>query len=177
MSQGHLAPLIFTVAIVVLLGVRIWRASKEQRFSPGGMWVVPAVFAAFTVWLLVSEGYTQPLYLALMVAALGAGFAIGWYQGTHTTVRVDHAAHAMFVKISPIGSLIWIGVLVLRIGVRYFTGGLSPGSLGSAPQMPTAAASGLPGLVSMFLLVLAVGVIVGLRAYLQRIYETERAVL
>ena len=176
MSQTQLVPLITVLVIVVLLGVRIWRASREQRFRPGGMWVIPGIFAVFTAWLVVSEGFTGPLDLVLMVAALGAGFAIGWYQGTHTTVRVDHAAHAMLVKISPIGSLIWIGVIVLRIGVRYFTGGLTL-SPESDPQMPTAAASGLPGLISMLLLVLAVGVIAGLRAYLQRVYATERAAL
>jgi hypothetical protein len=177
MTQAQLIPLITIVLIVLVVGLRIWLMSREQRFKPGGMWVLPIIFALFTVWLIVTEGLTSPSDIALIVAALGVGFGIGWYQGTHTTVRVDHAAHAMYVKISPLGSLIWIGVILLRIGVRYVSGNFPPSAAISDPQTPMAAAGGPAGLISMILLVLAVGVIVGLRAYLQRVYALERAAL
>jgi len=115
----------------------------------------------------------------VLLGALAIGLGIGWYQGTHTTVRVDHAQHAMFVKMSPIGGLIWIAVIVLRVGLRYFTGGMTaPSAAASDPQAAAAAASQGPvGLISIALLVVAVGVLVGLRAYLQRVYNRERASL
>jgi hypothetical protein len=155
-----------------VLALRIARMAREQRFAPGRMWIIPAALAAFTGFLVVTERYTSAADLGLLALSLAAGGAIGWYQGTHTTVRVDHAARAMFVRISPLGGMIWIGVIVLRIGVRYATGGMDPNAVaaGSAPG-----GSGVAGLISMCLLVLAVGVIIGLRAYLQRIYARERA--
>ncbi|HEV2909043.1 MAG TPA: hypothetical protein VGX02_07180, partial [Candidatus Eremiobacteraceae bacterium] len=116
------------------------------------------------------------LDLGLMVLALAIGLAIGMYQGTHTTIRVDHTAHAMFVKISPLGSMIFIGVLVLRIAVRYYlTGGFAMASGASAPGALIAHTPA--NLISLLLLVLALGVIAGLRVYLQRFYNRARATL
>ena len=100
MTPQQLTPIIFVVAILLVIGIRIWRSSREQRFAPGSMWLIAAIFAAYVVWLIFAEGYIDPLDIGLMVIALGIGLAIGMYQGTHTTIRVDHTAHAMFVKIS-----------------------------------------------------------------------------
>jgi len=178
MTQAQLVPLITIALIIVILGIRIMRMSKEQRFRPATMWIVPGIFALITIGVIAVDGLTSPLDIALMLVALAAGFGIGWYQGTHTTVRVDHSQHAMFVKISPLGGLIWIAVIVLRIGVRDFTGGMTPAAASSDPIAAAAASSrGPAALISTLLLVLALGVIVGLRAYLQRVYARERATL
>jgi hypothetical protein len=175
-TPQQLTPIIIIAVVVVAVGVRIWRSTREQRFRPSSMWFVPILFAAYVVWLVVFEGYTRPLDIALMVLALAVGGAIGMYQGTHTTIRVDHAAHAMFVKISPLGTLIFISVVVLRIAVRYVTGGFVPASAATTvPAVPIAHTAA--GLISVLLLVLAVGVIAGLRVYLQRAYDRARATL
>jgi hypothetical protein len=174
-TPQQLTPIVFVVAILLVIGIRIWRASKEQRFAPGSMWLIPGIFAAYVVWLIFAEGYIDPLDIGLMVIALAIGIAIGMYQGTHTTIRVDHTAHAMFVKISPLGSMIFIGVVVLRIAVRYFTLGPAMAAGTSAPGTLTAHTPA--NLISILLLVLALGVIAGLRVYLQRFYNRARATL
>jgi hypothetical protein len=176
MTPQQLTPIIVVAAIVLVVGIRIWRSTREQRFRPDGMWVVPALFTAYVIWVIVAEGYTSPLDIVFMLVALALGGAIGMYQGTHTTVRVDHSAHAMFVKISPLGSLIFIGVLVLRIAVRYVTGGFALATAANGPP-GMATVHTTSGLVSLLLLVLAVGVIAGLRVYLQRVYNRARATL
>ena len=177
MTPQQLTPIIFIAAVLLAVGIRIWRSSREQRFRPGSMWVVPVIFAALVAFIVAVEGYTSPLDIALMLVALAVGGAIGLYQGTHTTIRVDHTAHAMFVKMSPLGSLIFIGVLVLRMAVRYVSGGVAPAGAPAtaAPALPTVHTTA--GLISLLLLVLAVGVIAGLRAYLQRFYIRARATL
>ena len=179
MTQAQLGPLIFIAIIIIILAIRVVRMSREQRFQPRSMWILPAIFAVLTATLIVFDRLTSPLDVALMLAALAVGFGFGWYQGTHTTVRVDHSVHAMFVKISPVGSLIWIGVLALRFGVRYVTGPPMPAAATTTdPQAALAASAHTPaGLISTLLLVLAVGMIFGLRAYLQRVYQRERAAL
>ena len=174
MTQAQLVPLITIVLIVVILGIRVIRMSREQRFGPKTMWIVPIIFALITAGVIAVDRLTSPLDIALMLPALAAGFGIGWYQGTHT----DHSAHAMFVKISPLGSLIWIAVIALRVGVRYLTGGMTPAAASGDPHAAVAAATtGTAALISTLLLVLALGVVVGLRAYLQRLYARERATL
>jgi membrane protein CcdC involved in cytochrome C biogenesis len=176
-TPQQLAPIIFIVAILLAIGIRVWRASREQRFAPGSMWIIPIIFAAYVGWVIFAEGYIDPLDLGLMVLALAVGLGIGMYQGTHTTIRVDHAAHAMFVKISPLGSMIFIGVLVLRIAVRYYlTGGFAMAGGAGAPGYPLIAHTPA-NLISLLLLVLALGVIAGLRFYLQRFYNRARATL
>jgi hypothetical protein len=176
MTPEQLTPIIIVAVVVVVIGIRIWRSSREQRFRPGTMWILPIIFAVVVAGIVVVEGYTTPLDIALMLVALAAGAGIGLYQGTHTTVRVDHTAHAMFVKMSPLGSLIFISVLVLRIAFRYVSGGMVPARAAAAvPTLPTVHTTA--GLISLLLLVLAVGVIAGLRAYLQAFYNRARATL
>ena len=176
LTPQQLTPIILAFVIVVVVGLRIWRSTREQRFQPGTMWLVPGIFAVFTLAFIVIERYTSALVIVFMVVALAIGVAIGMYQGTHTTVRVDHTAHAMFVKISPLGSLIFVGVLVLRVAVRYATGGMAAATNATAtPAAPIVHSTA--GLISLLLLVLAVGMIAGLRAYLQRFYDRARATL
>ena len=176
LSPSNVSTLIFILLFAVILGIRIWRSAREQRFKPATMWIVPGIFAAITVVWAIADGYTTPLDIVYFVVALAVGGVIGWYQGTHTTIRYDHAIHAMFVKISPLGSMIWIAVLALRFGVRYVTGGLAAAtaSTTSSPGLPPPSTAGL---ISMALLFVALGVITGLRAYLQRAYNAERAAL
>ena len=172
----RIGTLIIVGVFIIVLGIRLWRMAREQRFRPVTMWILPAIFAAITALLVVADGFTTPLDAVLFLIALAIGGGIGWYQGTHTAIRYDHAIHAMFVKVSPLGSLIWIAVLALRFGVRYISGGFAAATTGpyGEPSIP-APSSG--SLVSMLLLVLALGVIAGLRAYLQRAYALERATL
>ncbi len=161
-----LIPAITIILLIAVVAVRVVRMSNEQRYSPTGMWTITVVFAAVTTWFAVFEGVTSARDIAILLAALAVGTAIGWYQGTHTTVRVDRAARAMFVKVSPIGAIIFIAVLALRFGVRFFTGGFNLDPSG----MP-AATSGLFGLTSVALLALLVGMNAGVRLYLARIYS------
>jgi hypothetical protein len=154
--------------LILVVGVRVIRMTAEQRYSPTGMWTVTVLFAAVTAWFAVFEHVTSASDIAIVLAAFAVGLGIGWYQGTHTTVRVDRAARAMFVKVSPIGAIIFAGVLALRFGMRFFTGtlGFSHDSAGLPVASPGAA-----GLISVALLSLVVGMNAGVRLYLARIYS------
>ena len=56
MTPQQLTPIIFVVAILLVIGIRIWRSSREQRFAPGSMWLIEGIFAAYVVWLMFAEG-------------------------------------------------------------------------------------------------------------------------
>lgn len=155
--------------IVIVLAARIIWMSREQRVRPVSMWIAPVIFAGLAAALVIFNGFTSLADIGLMVVALLVGGAIGWYQGTHTTVRVESSSGSMFVKTSPIGAVIFVAVLALRFGIRYVTGGLqstpAPGG-GAALSAP----HGVANTISLLLLVLAVGMVAGLRVYLQRAY-------
>lgn len=171
MSQNETTLLIVAV-IIVAIGLRIWRATREQRFKIGSMWVAPAIFTLLTVWVLAVDRLTTLPDILLAVVALIAGGALGWYQGTHTTLRIDRTARVVFVKAKPIGALIFIAIIAPRLLIR--TSSVLPaiqnGSLAAgSPPMPLAGS--LAGTISSLLLVLALGVILGLRAYILRKYQ------
>ena len=162
MSQTATLLVTFAVILVVVI-IRVRRMTREQRFGIYTMWIVPLIFAGLTGFIMTVDHVTAPLQLGLSLVALAAGAGLGIYQGTHTTVRVDRAARAMFVKVSPVGIAIFIGVLLLRIAIRTIYGGAMP---------PTASANPVSGgalnLISVALLVFVVGMVVGLRIYLAR---------
>jgi hypothetical protein len=163
---------IVVVIVVALLAFRIYRAAQEQRWSITGMWVVPAIFFLFT---LVVVGLDVSSTIWVIPAALGGlvvGLGIGLYQGNHTKIRVDAAARRIFIKISPIGTLIFLAVIALRIGLRFL---LVPTALAHSGAAPSLALSPEASMVSGALLALAVGMLIGLRIYVQRIYNAQAA--
>jgi len=100
-----------------------------------------------------------------MFLALIAGTALGWYQGIHSTIRVDKAASATYVKASPFGMALFVVALAFRFGARYMSGSFSSSSY-SGEQMSPAVA-----LTSAITLAFAVGLFVGLRLYVKRKYD------
>ena len=163
-----------TVAIigvlVLLIGFRIYRQSREQRWSLGGMWVMPIIFILLTVVAVAADTITgSPLAPLAAVVGLAIGFGIGMYQGNHTTLRIDKPGKAVFVKVKPIGTAIFIGVLALRLGIRWIAGGMP----GQGPVGPNGVPVITPAeaLIGSGLLALAVGSIIGLRWFVKRAYD------
>ena len=173
MSQTELT-LIVIVAIMLVIGLRIWRATREQRIKVGSMWIAPAIFLALTIWALVFDGFTTPVDVALALGLLVVGGAIGWYQGTHTTVRIDRAAHVMYTKAKPIGAAIFVAVIGARLLIRgtSILPAIQNGSV-AAGTVPMPPKGDLASQLSALLLALALGVILGLRVYLLRKYQLD----
>jgi len=166
---------VIVAIILILMGVRVYRMTRERRWSVTQMWFAPAILLVITAILVFFDARTSTLLAALLApVGLAAGIAIGLYQGTHTTVRVDRANQSLFVKTSPIGTLIFVGVLALRFVVRFASGGMA--AVQAAQSQPGVVA--LPPLAAIsgsVLLALAAGSVLGLRIYLQRIYNQASA--
>jgi len=96
---------VIVAIILILMGVRVYRMTRERRWSVTQMWFAPAILLVITAILVFFDARTSTLLAALLApVGLAAGIAIGLYQGTHTTVRVDRANQSLFVKTSPIGT-------------------------------------------------------------------------
>lgn len=173
MNQTEITLVIIAV-VVLAIGIRVWRATREQRVKIGTIWVAPALFAVVTVWALLVDGFTTPLDIVLAVVALVLGGTIGLYQGTHTTVRVDQAARVMYVKAKPIGAAIFVVVIAVRLLIR--TSSVLPAIQNSslaAGSVPLPPKGDLVSIISTLLLALALGVILGNRVFLLRKYQSE----
>lgn len=165
---------IVIVAIVIaLLVFRVIRQTRERRWSIRGMWAIAWVFVAIAAVIVALDTLQTPFAPLAAVAGLAAGIGVGFYQGSHTTLRPDKPNGSVFVRTTPIGSAIFLIVLALRIGLRLFVlGGMSPQAVqsGQVPQLPVGAM-----LLSSALLALAAGSVLGLRWYIQRAYDAAPA--
>jgi hypothetical protein len=162
--------LVLVLVIAIVIGFRIYRQSREQRWRMGTLWVMPGIFLALTV-VIVGLDTTQAIFAPVAgVAGLIAGFAIGLYQGNHTTLRIDKPNNVVFIKVTPIGTAIFMAIIVLRVGVGFATRGQQDLTSGSIPVIPP-----FEVLISSLLLALAVGTIVGLRWYVKQRYDAAPA--
>ena len=175
MSPQQIQTIVIIGVVVLLLAYRIYSQTREQRWAVGGMWVVPIIFALVTILAVTGDTISgSPLAPLAAVVGLAIGFGIGMYQGNHTTLRVDKPGKAVFVKVHPIGIAIFMGVLLLRIGIRWVVVG--------APGQGPVGANGLPvitpaeALIGSGLFALALGLIVGVRWYVKRAYDAAPSV-
>lgn len=173
MSQTEVT-LLFAALIVVALGLRILRASREQQIKVSTIWAAPALFLVLTVWVIYVDRFTTPLDIVLVAFSVIIGGAIGMYQGNHTTVRIDRQAKVLYVKARPIGIAIFVVVIALRLFIRLpaafsaaQTGALGPGGMPLPPK------GDLLSLVSVLLLGVALGLVAGLRVYLLRKFQEQ----
>ncbi|HEY7993987.1 MAG TPA: hypothetical protein VID24_07255 [Candidatus Eremiobacteraceae bacterium] len=170
MSPQQIQTVVIIGVLVLLVGFRIYRQTREQRWPLGSMWVMPIIFILIVIIAVAGDTISgSPLAPLAAIVGLAIGFGVGMYQGNHTTLRIDKPGKAVFVKVKPIGTAIFIGVLALRIGIRWVIGG--------APGQAAVGANGLPvitpaeAIIGSGLLAVAVGSIIGLRWYVKRAYD------
>jgi Protein of unknown function (DUF1453) len=175
MSQQQIQTLAIVGVIIVLLAFRIWRSTREQRWALGSLWALPIVFILLTGLVVTGDTISgSPLAPLAAALGLGIGVGIGLYQGNHTALRIDKPGKVVFVKQKPIGIAIFMGVLALRIAIRWVVGG--------APGQTPVGPNGVPivtpaeAIIGSGLLALAVGTIVGLRWYVKQAYDAAPSV-
>jgi len=161
--------IITIVLILAILAFRVYRQTREQRWPIGQLWISPLIFLAITVLIVAMDTLQNWIAIVAAIVGLGVGVGIGLYQGNHTTLRIDKPNKAVFIKVTPLGSMIFIGILLLRFGVRFSQmSGVTQQQLASG-----AVPAGSPAevLLGSGLLALAAGSILGLRLFVLRRYE------
>jgi hypothetical protein len=161
---------IFNIILgVALVAFIIYRVSSERKFPIGSLWVFPAILFAMGIFDIVVTGVSSPLDIVYMLLAFAVGGAVGWYQGIHSTVRVDKTARAVFLKTSPIGIALFMVALAVRFGARFMSGSFSSSAMDSGHLSPTVA------LTTAITLIFAIGLITGLRFYVKQKYDETPA--
>lgn len=132
---------------LVAIGLVILRNSRTRRLRVETLWIMPVVILALVGLSFTSQGVPSPLMLALDIAALVVGAALGWWRARFTHISVDPATHQLTSRASPIGMLVILGIFALRYVVRLY-----------APQ--GASTLGVPAIaVADALLVITVGLV------------------
>jgi hypothetical protein len=155
MNQQTTTLLVY-VAVVILI---VFRQLRERRIRPGPtLWIFPVLLLVIAALPLTVENLTSAADITLFAVAALLGIPLGFWQQTHSAIRVDRDAGFLYVKSNPLGILVFLAAFVLRAAIRFMTGGI--GSTGTAELWSTAA------------LFFAVGMLFGMRIYWQRAYAT-----
>jgi hypothetical protein len=107
--------------MAVFIGLAMRRNLRARPLRPELLWINPAIILAASVLVFVMQPpEVTPLLVALLPVSLAVGAAFGWWRGRVTTMTVDPQTHAVTVQVSPVGSLLFVGV----IGARYLFRGV-----------------------------------------------------
>jgi hypothetical protein len=127
-------PFIVPLIIVAFLARRVMRAQRAQRIRPSRLWIAP-VYVAVAMSLVLATGHMPPPYaFALFAVATAIGAVVGYLRAKHQIFSIDPATGNVMSKASPVATMLFIGLFVVRFGLNfYMRGGMaSPGGVGQA---------------------------------------------
>ncbi len=153
--------------IIVVLAIILLRNSKPRRLKIERMWIRPVIFGALLVsTLAAAPPPVTPLAIGLLALSFIVGAALGWQRGRLMRIEAHPETHELSSRASPLGMILILGLVVLRMGLRSLASSASVVGIDAA-------------LATDALLVLAVGIMVAqsgemwLRA--QRVLAEARA--
>jgi len=129
-AGGYTSYIIWAVLICVVLALRLRTMNRARRLRLETLWIIPAIYGAFTAFLL----YEFPLHGLQWfygAIALGAGGLVGWRRGMLMQINVDPDSHALNQRASPAAILFILAILLVRRGLVFEAGamGLNVGVL------------------------------------------------
>jgi hypothetical protein len=105
--------------ILLILALRMWRGSRARKMRVEQMWIRPLILAILGLSVASQPPPMEILVILAMVLATGAGFAFGWWRGRFVRISIDVETHQLTSQQSPWGMLIFIAIMVVRLGARY----------------------------------------------------------
>jgi len=131
----YLAPL----AVILVIGLRFFRAQKPRKIKPGRLWIGPVyVLVGMAVVLaspLMPSPFKSPYSIPLFIAAALVGGVVGYLRALHQEFSIDPDTGDVMSKASPIAMIVFVAVFAARFGLRSWMGGgamnapLTPGLL------------------------------------------------
>ena len=147
---GNLLGFLPYIVPLLLLVIVVRRSLRERRVRLQTLWIVPTVFAALTVYVLVNAPPPSLVGVAELVGGFAVGCGIGWLRGKSTRLRIDETTGELVSRATPLAMLLFAGVFLARTSLRM-----------ALLQDPSAAAGVHPDLPRFtdILLVFALGMI------------------
>lgn len=104
--------------VLLVLFLRVRRLGQERKLRVEWLWITPVLLLVIAGLVMTQTPLAGVDWLWLVPAfAVGAG--IGFWRGRLTTVTVDPASRALTSRASPAALYLLVGVLVLRLGLRF----------------------------------------------------------
>lgn len=121
MTESHPPDLMsyILVAIVVCAAIilRFRRMSRQVPLNLTTLWIVPLIYGALAVAILVALPLPEGTRLWL-VPALLLGVLAGWYRGKTVRITKDPETNKLMQQASPLGMLVLVALIFVRQGLR-----------------------------------------------------------
>ncbi|MGD0143421.1 MAG: hypothetical protein ABSC92_09700 [Rhizomicrobium sp.] len=109
-------PLIVPVLIVALI---LRRSMTSRTVRVQTMWIRPAILLILACVTLATTRLPGPIALAAFVAAGLVGAGVGYLRARHLELSVDPETGVVSSKATPIGTILIVGLVAVRIGLRF----------------------------------------------------------
>ena len=107
------------IGLVIAVAVLFWRNSKPRPLKIERLWVRPAIFVVLmALSLTTSPPPLDAVNLALIAAGAIVGAGLGWQRGRFIHIDVHPETHDLTTRVSPIGLLFIVAIVVARFGLR-----------------------------------------------------------
>jgi hypothetical protein len=107
------------IGLVVAVAILYLRNRKPRPLKIERLWIRPAIFVVLMGLTLASSPPpldAASLGLIVLAAILGAG--LGWQRGRFIHIDVHPETHELTTRVSPLGLLFIIAIVVARFGLR-----------------------------------------------------------
>lgn len=107
------------IGLVIAVAILFLRNRKPRPLKIERLWVRPAIFLVLMVSSLVaSPPPIDGISLSLIVVAAIIGAGVGWQRGRFIHIDVHPETHDLTTRVSPIGLLFIVAIVVARFGLR-----------------------------------------------------------
>jgi len=133
MSAQLLANVVIGLALV---GFLAWRQATWQYLDPARIWRMPLVMAGVGIVVLAQStatiGTTDVVFLGIeALVSVGLGLAMGSLTRFRTVGTPDHKGRTLQSRTGATGAVLWIVLIVVRIGIDVLGGHLGAHLLSS----------------------------------------------
>jgi hypothetical protein len=122
MNWQQLAPYLVPLLVVALIARRALRA-KPQRVRPSRLWIGPVYLVVGMALVLWQSPMPGLFGMVLFVAGAGVGGVIGYLRALHQEFSVEPETGNVMSKATPLGSLLFLGLFIVRFGMNYWMRG------------------------------------------------------
>lgn len=123
MNWQQFAPYIVPLLVIGLIARRAFRAQKAHRVRPSRLWIGPAYLAFGMAAVLAISPMPGPLGIALFAAGALIGGGVGYLRALHQEFSIDAETGNVMSKATPLGSILFLGLFVVRFAMNYWMGG------------------------------------------------------
>ena len=114
MDKSYIIYLVMAAAIILM----IRRNMRANRIRIGTLWVMPVILLLIAALTVAQSPPHDALGIAIVAAGAMGGAVAGWRRGKLTHITLDSETGVLTGKVSAIGLIIILGLMVARYAIR-----------------------------------------------------------